>query len=108
MRLFACGVALVIGVILQPASAAQTRAGRALAIEDYYRMQTVGNPEISPDGRWVVFTVATRIEEDNGTRTEVHLAPSDASSRARRIVHYGKDVANPSWTDDSKLRYSAD
>ena len=30
----------------------------------------------------MVFTVATRIEEDNSTRTEVHLVPSDASSRA--------------------------
>ena len=57
--------------------------GRALAIEDYYRIQTVAGPEISPDGRWVVFTVATRIEDDNSTRTEVHVVPSDASARPR-------------------------
>ena len=51
---------------------------------------------------------ATRIEEDNGTRTEFYLVPSDASSAPRRVVHYGKDITNPSWTDDSHLRYSAD
>jgi dipeptidyl aminopeptidase/acylaminoacyl peptidase len=107
MRLSASLLVIAVGLAVQ-AAPAQTRAGRALAIEDYYRIQTVGSPEISPDGRWVVFTIATRIEEDNGTRTEVHLAPSDASARPRRIVHYGKDVANPSWTDDSRLRYSAD
>ena len=108
MRLSASLLILAVGLLVQAAPAAQTRTGRALAIEDYYRIQTVGSPEISPDGRWVVFTIATRIEDDNGTRTEVHLAPSDASARPRRIVHYGKDVTAPSWTDDGKLRYSAD
>jgi dipeptidyl aminopeptidase/acylaminoacyl peptidase len=100
--------ALAAGLAFQLSPAAQTRAGRPLAIEDYYRIQTVGNPEISPDGRWVVFSVATRIEEDNSTRTEIHLVPSDGSSKPRRILHYGKDVSTPSWTDDGKLRYSAD
>ena len=28
----------------------QAATGRALAIEDYYRIQTVGNPAISPNG----------------------------------------------------------
>src|SRR5687767_14773137 len=93
------GVALVTVLALPLVPAAQSRApGRALAIEDYYRVQTVGNPEISPDGRWIVFSVATRIEEDNGTRTEFHLVPSDALSTPRRIVHYGKDITSPSWT----------
>ncbi len=107
---FVITAAFVI-VTLQLTTAEQQTAratGRALAIEDYYRIQTVASPAISPDGRWVVFTVATRIEEDNSTRTEVHLAPSDASAKPRRITHYGKDVASPSWTDDSRLRYSAD
>jgi dipeptidyl aminopeptidase/acylaminoacyl peptidase len=103
------GVALMTVLALPLVPAAQSRTGgRALAIEDYYRIQTVGNPDISPDGRWVVFSVATRIEEDNSTRTEFYLVPTDASSGARRIVHYGKDITAPSWADDSRLRYSAD
>jgi dipeptidyl aminopeptidase/acylaminoacyl peptidase len=108
MRLSASLLVLAVGLTLQPAPAAQTRTGRALAIEDYYRMQTVGNPEISPDGHWVVFTIATRIEEDNSTRTEVHVVPSNGSARARRVLHYGKDVTNAGWAEDSKLRYTAD
>jgi dipeptidyl aminopeptidase/acylaminoacyl peptidase len=98
----ACVVAMAVAV---PAGA---QKGRALAIEDYYHVQTVGNPEISPDGRWVVFTVSTRIEQDNSTRTETHLAPTDASAAARRVLHYGRDVADPSWTHDSRLRYTAE
>jgi dipeptidyl aminopeptidase/acylaminoacyl peptidase len=103
-------IALLFAGVAAHSLAAQQAgpAGRALAIEDYYRIQTVGNPEISPDGRWVVFTLATRIEDDNSTRTEAHLIPADASARARRILHYGKDVTNASWADDGRLHYSAD
>lgn len=76
------GLALLAGSLfpcLSPAQSAPPAARRALTIEDYYRIQTVANPLVSPDGRWVVFTVSTRIEADNGTRTETYLVRSDAS-----------------------------
>jgi dipeptidyl aminopeptidase/acylaminoacyl peptidase len=96
---------VVVGMI--PAASAQQR-GRAVTIEDYYHVQTVGSPQISPDGRFVVFTVSARVEQDNGTRTEVHLAPTDASAPPRRVLHYGRDVTDASWSDDSRLQYAAD
>lgn len=40
---------------------------RPLTIEDYYQLQTVGNPSFSPNSRWVSFSVSTRVEEDNDT-----------------------------------------
>jgi dipeptidyl aminopeptidase/acylaminoacyl peptidase len=87
---------------------AQNRAGgRPLAIEDYYHVQTVASPAISPDGRWVLFSLSTRIEQDNGTRTEVHVVPADGSAPPRRVLHYGGDVTNPSWTADDRLQYTA-
>ena len=81
---------------------------RPLVIQDYYRIQTVGSPRISPDGRWVSFTVSTRIEEDNSTRTETYVVPADASSQPRRVVHFGKDVTQTRWTDDNRLGYTED
>jgi hypothetical protein len=68
---------------------------RPLAIEDYYRIPTVGSPAISPNGRWVAFTIATRIEDDNSTRTETFVVAADGSVRPTRVVHYGKDVTSP-------------
>jgi dipeptidyl aminopeptidase/acylaminoacyl peptidase len=93
--------------VIPPGAIAQ-RPGRPLAIEDYYRIQTVAAPAISRDGRWVVFSVATKIEENNGTRNEVYLVPSDASAKPRRILHDGKDVGSPRWTDDNRLEYGED
>ena len=87
---------------------AQQAPARRLAIEDYYRVQTVAGPSISPDGRWVIFTVSTRIEEDNSTRAETFMAPSDASAKPARLAHYGKDISGASWTSDGRLEYSAE
>jgi dipeptidyl aminopeptidase/acylaminoacyl peptidase len=99
----ACGaVASVAGWTEQPA------ARRALTIEDYYRIQTVGSPAISPDGKWVSYAASTRIEEDNSTRTEIWVGPSDAAKVPFRVLHYGRDVAGPRWTDDNRLEYVAD
>ena len=88
--------------------AQQPARGRPLAIEDYYRLQTVGAPAIAPNGRWVVFTVSTRIEDDNSTRTETLVVPADASARPARVAHYGKDIAGASWSADSRLEYAAE
>jgi dipeptidyl aminopeptidase/acylaminoacyl peptidase len=87
---------------------AQPARGRPLAIEDYYRLQTVGAPAIAPNGRWVTFTVSTRIEDDNSTRTETLVVPADGTSKPVRVAHYGKDIASTSWTADSRLEYTAE
>lgn len=80
---------------------------RPLRIEDYYRLQTVGSPSISPDGRWVTYTVATRIEDDNSTRTETWLV-STGGGDPSRVLHYGRDIAGVRWSSDNRIVYSAD
>ncbi|HEY4658427.1 MAG TPA: hypothetical protein VIH11_02850, partial [Gemmatimonadaceae bacterium] len=75
-----------------PAGAGRTAgvvAGRPLAIEDYYRVKTIGSVNLSPDGRWVSFTVSTRVEETNGNTGEVWLVPADGSTNARRVSPEG-------------------
>jgi dipeptidyl aminopeptidase/acylaminoacyl peptidase len=103
------GLAILLVALSGARTAAQQPArGRALVIEDYYRIQTVGSPSISPNGQWVAFTVATRIEDDNSTRTELFLVPTDASAKPVRVAHYGKDITGAAWTPDSRLEYAAE
>jgi dipeptidyl aminopeptidase/acylaminoacyl peptidase len=93
-----------------PFTAQQAARGRALTIEDYYRVQSVGGVSIAPNGKWVAFTVSTRLEEPetNSSRSDAWIVPADASAAPRRIQHQGKDVTNPSWTDDSWLQILID
>ena len=106
-RAVALGLSASTGVVIAAGQSARP-TGRALAIEDYYRIQNVGGTRISPDGRWVAFTVSTRIEEDNSTRTETHVVPTDGSAAPRRVLHYGRDIEGADWTGESRLTYVAD
>ena len=85
---------------------ATTNARRALAIEDYYRLKTVGAPELSPDGKWVAYTVGTRVEETNGTSSEVWLVATERGA-AMRVSAAGINATAPSWGDDGMLRFVA-
>ena len=104
---FGC-VVLVPLLVLQIPLRSQPATGRAVAIEDYYRLLTVGNPTISPDAKWVTYTVSARVDEDNSTETSAWVVASDGTRQPYRVMHYGRDVAGARWTDDNRLEYVAE
>jgi dipeptidyl aminopeptidase/acylaminoacyl peptidase len=84
------------------------RAKRPLALEDYYRVRSVGSVSIAPGGEWVVFTVSLPVEETNGDAVETWLARADAARPPERVQHEGRDVTAPRWGEDDRLRYNVD
>jgi len=98
------GVALAVGVILIAAQA--HGQSRPLAIEDYYRVRTVGSPMLSPDGKWVAFTVSRRIEATNSDSSAVWLVPAEGTAPARQISPAGVNAGGLRWLDDGRLRFS--
>ncbi len=111
-RLVRAGTALLMAALVCVAvpAAQKPSSGRPLTIEDYYRVQTIGNASFSPNSKWVTYTVATRLEEPdaNSSRADTWLVPADASAEPRRVQHQGKDVANPGWAEDGWLQYAVD
>lgn len=104
------GAATRLAVVLLTAATglapAQSGAGRALAIEDWYRVLSVGAPEMSPDGRWVAFTVSRRIEATNDDSSEVWVVDATGGAPARRVSADGQDAAAPRW-EGGRLRFNA-
>ncbi|MEO5568277.1 MAG: hypothetical protein ABIR92_07280, partial [Gemmatimonadaceae bacterium] len=85
-------------VVLTLTTATAGAQGRAVTIEDYYRTKTVGAPQISPDGRWVAFTVSRRIEATNGDSSEVWLTSADHAA-PRPVSRSGMHATAPDWAD---------
>jgi dipeptidyl aminopeptidase/acylaminoacyl peptidase len=92
--------------LLLVASPVLAQSGRPLSIEDYYRVRTATAPSLSPDGRWVAFAVATRIEQTNGQVASVWLAPSDASTPARQVSG-AVSAGLPQWSAEGRLRFTS-
>ena len=91
--------------------AAAPQSGRALTIEDYYRIKSVGGATISPDGGWVVFAVSQRIEDDPAQKRENQslaktYVVATSGAEPRHVQHEGREVSGARWTDDSWLQYA--
>src|SRR5687767_908838 len=97
---------VIVSIAFSVSASGQATRGRALTIEDYYRIKTVGDPQISQNGQWVTYTVTTRAEDDNTNAIETFVVPADGSAPPRRITHDGRSVASPRWNDDGLLQYT--
>ena len=98
---------IVVAIGIVAAAAPAQGQSRPLTIEDYYRVQSIGSPLLSPDGKWVAFTVSRRIEVTNDDSVAVWLVPADGEAAARQISPLGANATNPRWREDGSLRYSS-
>ena len=50
---------------------------RTLEIDDTFKIKNVGSPELSPDGKWMAYTVTTRDFEKNSSKTRIWMIATD-------------------------------
>ncbi len=89
---------LSLGAALSVAGA-QGSSSRPFAPGDWYKVTTVSNPAISPDGRRVAFTVTTVRESENRRHSEVWVVPTDGGA-AQRYTAPGYESSGPRWSPD--------
>jgi dipeptidyl aminopeptidase/acylaminoacyl peptidase len=92
---------LLLAFSLATSLSAQTPAKRPIAIDDYYRMQQVGNPQTSPDGKWIAYTVTTIDREADKRRTAIWMVNWEGTQDLR--LSYGQQSdSSPRWSPDGK------
>lgn len=74
---------------------------RNLAVDDAFMIKHVGDPRISPDNRWVAYTVTeTNLEKDK-SETRVWMIPRDGGD-AIPMTAAGSSASMPRWSPDGK------
>jgi dipeptidyl aminopeptidase/acylaminoacyl peptidase len=95
-----------LGGLMLAASIAPAFAQAPFTIEDLVRVQRVEQPEVSPDGRFVAFTVRETQLEAN--RRQAHLYLLDLSTphaTPRQLTGSGTSDFDPRWSGDSQTVY---
>jgi dipeptidyl aminopeptidase/acylaminoacyl peptidase len=92
---------LVILVLTISIDAYAQTTEHPLSIDDLINMKSVRNPEISPDGKWVAFTVSESDLEEDKSETRIWMIPS-AGGEAIPMTGKGYSASQPRWSPDNK------
>lgn len=94
-----------IGLIACLLVAGLSFAGRPFTVEDMHKIQRAGDAQLSPDGKWIAFSVARSDVAKNKMVTNLWLV--SASGVDARPLTFGDKGSNmrPRWSPDSEWLY---
>jgi dipeptidyl aminopeptidase/acylaminoacyl peptidase len=93
--------ALVLAASAPTAPAAEP-AKQVLTHETLWMMKRVGEPVVSPDGKWVVTPVMEPSYEPDKAVSDLWLVPTDGHEPPRRITHTKAPESGVQWSPDSR------
>ena len=97
-------LAVVAALMSTAGLAAAAGPSKGLTVDDMLAMQRVAEPAVSPDGKWVAYTLRTTDIAANRGRTDIWLAAVDGSS-VRRLTAAPESEASPTWSPDGSYVY---
>lgn len=92
-------------VLLLLALRVPTTAGekpRAMKIDDLFRFKRVADPQISPDGKWIVYTQGNVDLDGNKVVSHLWLVSTDKGAKPKQLTSAAKSDRHPRWSPDSK------
>jgi dipeptidyl aminopeptidase/acylaminoacyl peptidase len=88
-----------VAVLALTGTLASTAAARPFTQRDLVALDRVGDPHISPDGKWVVYNLATLNAKGTGRSHTLMLAAADGRGSATKLVEGGSSAR---WSPDGK------
>src|SRR6187200_2103361 len=92
-------LAVVLGACCAVPAGAQPR--RLLAVDDLFNLREVRDPQRSPDGKWVAYTVTRAIRDTDKNDTDVWMVSWDGQQQIQ-VTSTPESESSPRWSPDGK------
>lgn len=92
---------LSVILVLSLSGSIEVSAQTPPTIDQVISLRRPGLPVISPDGRYVAYTVSEARWEENDNKTEIWLAEVQAGTR-RQLTDSSKSSSAPAWSADGR------
>jgi dipeptidyl aminopeptidase/acylaminoacyl peptidase len=85
----------------QQPPASQTPARRPITLDDLHKIKSVGDPQRSPDGKWIAYTVGTTDTEKDKRNTDIWMISFDGTQNIQ-LTFTPDGESSPRWSPDGK------
>src|ERR1700761_5898638 len=95
------GLVLGSGLVLSAGVLGQGAAKRPITLDDLEKIARVGNPVLSPDGAWVIYSVARPDMKEDKNHSDLWMIKWDGTGNMQ--LTFGKEGAgHPAFSPDGK------
>src|SRR6202163_1894151 len=89
-------VAALIFIFTSACLASFAAAQRPITIDDYFQIHEVHDPQLSPDGRWIAYTVKTPLLKSDKNEERIWMVPASGGD-AIELTAAGVCSFPPRW-----------
>ena len=100
------GIVLVL-LAVAPATAVVAQTRHAMTLDDMFAMKRITGPALSPDGRWVAYTVTTPDRKANKNLSDIWLTSTDGTVTRRLTTHAAADHSPVFSPDGSWIAFES-
>jgi dipeptidyl aminopeptidase/acylaminoacyl peptidase len=80
---------------------AQTPTKRPLKPSDVYRLKSIGDPQVSPEGKWVAYVLSTADSAANKRNSDLWMTSWDGKEHVQ-LTNSPDGESSPRWSSDGK------
>jgi dipeptidyl aminopeptidase/acylaminoacyl peptidase len=102
LTLFAPLVALSFTISVAGSQLAAQAPKRPITLDDLAKLRSVGDPQVSPDGKWVAYTVGTVDAEKDRRDTDLWMISWDGGQQIRLTATSDSSESMPRWSPDGR------
>ena len=92
---------VVLAMVLSVAASPLAQGKRPLNADDLFNLKEVRDPQRSPEGKWVAYTVARAIKDTDKNDTDVWMVSWDGQQQVQ-VTSSPEAESSPRWSPDGK------
>ena len=97
MKRFAALITILILALASAAKVKEQQPSRSFTIDDLLKVRRVSDPQLSPDGRWIAYTIADTDKAANKRINQIYLISTDGGE-PRQLSSEKQSSSSPRWS----------
>ena len=101
MKRLVSSIAIILLALTPVAAQKWQKPLKPFTIDELLQVRRVSDPQLSPDGRWIAYTIADTDKAANRRTTQIYLISSKGGD-PRQLTNEKQSSTSPRWSPDGK------